>query len=239
MATDALTARHQRAQLALRAAALRELLKLWPAFDLRRIARTWPAFEAATLGLIKARGKTSAGLASAYYRTHRKAAGAPGAPTPKIAAVPDETILAGLRVVGPVAAGSALAKARPLAGVAEATLVNLSGATSMYVLNFGRRTLLESVKADRHALGWSRVTASQPCSFCAMLASRGPVYGSRETASFEAHRGCACSPQPVYDRDAEWPGRAEEFGSLWDSSTRGLSTAEARLAFRRAYEGRS
>lgn len=236
--TDTLTLRHQRAQLALRARTMRDLLRLWPAFDLRRIARSWPAFEAATLALVKARGRTSSGLASAYYRQHRKAEGVAGKPTPRIALVPEEQILAGLRIVGPVAAGQALALARPLEAVADATFVNLSGATTMYVLNHGRETLLHSVEADSQALGWSRVTSGSPCSFCSMLAGRGPVFRSRETASFEAHRACACSPQPVYTPDAEWPGRAREYGALWSKTTRGLGGADARLAYRQAVEGR-
>ncbi|MFE7106634.1 hypothetical protein ACFU98_35340 [Streptomyces sp. NPDC057575] len=49
----------------------------------------------------------------------------------------------------------------------------------------GGRDLLDSyARADRTVLGWARVTAPDPCWFCAMLASRGAVYRSAWTARY-------------------------------------------------------
>ena len=61
---------------------------------------------------------------------------------------------------------------------------------------------------------WARVvrpSKNGPCGFCAMLASRGPVYKTSESAGVRAdrfHSHCACSVVPVYT-SREWPGKAQ------------------------------
>lgn len=94
-------------------------------------------------------------------------------------------------------------------------------------LDGGRRQIIDAVQRDRRALGWIRVTDGDPCAFCAMLASRGPVYKGRETAiagtvfstrvnDFQAHASCGCQAEPVFTSTTEWPGRGREFRDLWN-----------------------
>jgi hypothetical protein len=123
-------------------------------------------------------------------------------------------------------------------GIANIVLTNVSGDASRHVLNRGRETLTESVAADRQALSWARVTDSAPCSFCRMLASRGPEYRSKG-GGFKAHGHCGCTAEPVYSEDQPWPGRAAEWRQQWDETTEGLSGVDARKAFRQAVEGRT
>lgn len=242
--TSELTRQHRRVQLALRAATLRDLLRLWPAFDVENIPGTWPAFERALVLLIQARGPISSGLASRYFREHRAAAGVVGTPPPPHSTPTEEQVVTGLRVAGPLNAGTQLAKGRAAGEVAKATLVNVAGTVGMYALDYGRDTLMNAVNEDEKALGWGRMTSGDPCAFCAMLASRGPVYGSSETASFEAHRSCACLPEPMWSEDQEWSGQAREFRAIWDRATEGLKSfeggtpADQLRAFRRVFEGR-
>lgn len=193
----ALTSRHRKAQLQLRAATLRDLLRLWPAFDISNIARTWGPFEEAALLLVQSRSRTSGGLASAYYRSLREVIEAPGRATPKLVLPNADDVVAGLRIVGPTNAGKQLLLGRRVEDVAKATLVNLSGETTRHVLNAGRRTVDASVMADDQAIGWRRVTSGSACEFCSMLASRGTVYKS-DTVDFSAHRHCACFPEPAF-----------------------------------------
>lgn len=235
---DAISLAHQRQQLALRAGALRDLLRLWPAFDVHRIAQTWPAFSRAALVLVRANGRISSGLAARYFREHRRAAGVPGMPPPPKATPTAEQIVRGLASVAVVEAGQALALGRQAEVVANATLAKVSGAVGMYVLDFGRDTLVNMVRSDSQALGWARATSGDPCAFCAMLASRGPVYQTEETANFEAHRACACMPVPQWDRDQEWPAGSRDLKQVWSTSTRGLGGKDALNAFRRTLEGR-
>lgn len=190
------TEKHRKAQLQLRAATLRDLLRLWPAFDIENL-RTWGPFEEAALLLVQNRSRTSAGLASAYYRTLREVAEAAGRATPRVVLPDTDAVVAGLRIVGPFNASKQLSLGRPVADVAKATLVNLSGETTRHVLNTGRRTVDASVMADEQAIGWRRVTSGSACAFCSILAARGTVYKS-DTVDFSAHRHCACFPEPAF-----------------------------------------
>ena len=193
-----LAEQHRKAQLALRNITLRDLLRLWPAFNLEDIKGTWPALEQALLLLIEARGKQSSGLAVAFYRELRDELGPGGHTTPRLDAPSREEVLKGLLVVGPVNAGAQLARNRPLEVVKKATLVNLSGEVSRHVLNYGRRTLSRSLVADQtlngHAIGVRRITGQKPCNWCADQASR--TYPPTET--FPAHSHCGCSPSFIY-----------------------------------------
>lgn len=89
------------------------------------------------------------------------------------------------------------------------------------------------MRADRRALGWARATSGDPCSFCTMLASRGPVFGER-SGSFESHDHCACDLEPVYSRNQEWPQGSPGYQRLWREATEGRTGADAQHAFRLA-----
>lgn len=193
----ALTEKHRKAQLAVRAATLRDLLKLWPAFSINDISGSWPAFEEAVLLLIQARSKTSGGLASVYYRDLRRTLEVGGKATPRLVLPDTDSIVTGLRVVGPANAGKQLALGRQVQKVAANTLVNISGQTTRHVLNAGRKTVDASVMADTKAVGWSRVTSGNACAYCSDLAAQGTIYKS-ESIDFTAHDHCSCFPEPAF-----------------------------------------
>lgn len=79
-----------------------------------------------------------------------------------------------------------------------------------------QRTYREMVAdtAGRQQKTWRRVTDGDPCAFCAMLASRGPVYmESTVTASKYAlryHKGCGCTAEPWYGRWEDWQPTPQE-----------------------------
>lgn len=75
-----------------------------------------------------------------------------------------------------------------------------------HVRSFGRATLMASVEAVEGVL-WARVpTGLHNCSFCLMLASRGPVYGDRKSGERRQRDGkrfhdkCDCQVVPVRGR---------------------------------------
>lgn len=100
-----------------------------------------------------------------------------------------------------------------------------------------------------YPIGWARVlTGVENCAFCAMLASRGPVYSSRTHASRKStktliqghdrlgrkrkrvlkrisdqayHDHCDCVVVPVY-RDQDWPGceNYERLADAWGAMRR-------------------
>lgn len=115
-------------------------------------------------------------------------------------------------------------------------LVTASGAASRQVLNGGRATTLTLVGADDQAVGWARLTDGNPCAFCALLASRGPVYKTAETVGFKAHDHCACTAIASFSRSQAWPGQARDYERLYRGATKGFHGQDAINAFRRAYE---
>lgn len=198
LAGSRLTERHRTAQLALRALSLRQVLEIWPAFDVEDAARSWPPVEAALLAVIGERRAISASLAAGYFEAFRRVERAGGAATPVVSAFDDATVArarTSLQVTGYVTVERLKALKHPSPG--KVALVRVSGAVTRHVLDGGRETLLTSVRADRRALGWARVTSPEPCEFCSMLASRGAVYTAMSGA-FQAHDHCGCGLEPAY-----------------------------------------
>lgn len=233
-----LTAAHRVAQLAVRTQALRDVLRIWPALDPDRLAASWAPVETALLSAIEHRRGQSATVAAGYFEAFRDAEGIGGVAPPVIAGFGEATAsraTTSLRVTGPatITRLAALHRAAPN----QTALVRVSGAVSRHVLEGGRETLLSSIRADRRALGWARSASGNACAFCAMLASRGPVYGQR-SGEFQAHDHCGCTLEPVYRRDQAWPSGSMEYRRLWRDYTAGLGGAEARAAFRAAVAGR-
>lgn len=233
-----LTRAHRRQQLAVRAATLQDLARLWPLWDGIRIS-TFSRFVDVAATLIRSRHQESAALASRYYRRFRETENVGGTATPALAErVPTVDIVDNLRATGLTDTLRASRAGQTIPQARRTGLVSASGSAGRMTLAGGADTIVRSTNADDQALGWSRVTDADPCYFCAMLASRGPVFKTRATAGFDAHDHDACGVEPHYE-GADWPGRAREFERLWTDATRGLGGADARRAFRRAVEDRS
>ncbi|MEI5522533.1 hypothetical protein WB388_18180 [Streptomyces brasiliscabiei] len=78
----------------------------------------------------------------------------------------------------------------------------------------GGRDLLEAAsRADRAVIGWARITAPNPCAFCALLASRGAVYRSEWAASFRGQLGRT----GAVDRPAGWESWTPEQLARWEA----------------------
>jgi hypothetical protein len=197
--TNALTEAHRQAQLELRARTLHDFSAIWPMWQANDPA-TFDLFVKAAIPLVRAYRTLSASVAVAYYEAFRRAERIAGVPTSRLAgAIDEKQILSSLYVTGDVMNRKALASGQSPENARTTAFVRTSGAATRLVLDGGRQTILDSVDADPHAVGWARVTDGNPCYFCLTLASRGAVYKSEQTASFEAHDHCGCSAMPVYD----------------------------------------
>jgi hypothetical protein len=204
----ALTEQHRQAQMSLRARALRDFLILWP---LWHDDNSFANLVTATMPLVRSYRSISAALAAAYFDAARRISGAEGdAAAVAAAAVNDSQVTASLYVTGKLGHSAAVNGGQSSADARKSSLVRVSGAVTRHVLAGGRDTILQSVEADDKALGWARVTDGDPCYFCLTLASRGAVYKSEATASFEAHDHCGCSAMPVWagtplpEQTAKW-----------------------------------
>lgn len=191
-----LTAGHRQAQLQLRAATLRDLLLLWRAVDPTNLSGTVNSFTAAAAVLARMRHGQSAEMAVDYYRVLRATEGVRGSVT-IIPPDPPTREAASEALRGAALAGIINGRRRGFSveAAAQNGFVKASGAMSTLVLAGARQTILESVRGDRRAAGWQRVTAGG-CDFCETLSTR--VFGSSESADFAAHDHCACAAEPVF-----------------------------------------
>lgn len=112
-------------------------------------------------------------------------------------------------------------------------------------------------------VGFARVTDSNPCYFCALLASQGAVYYSGESFSetnskvrevkwtsagdkgakraflgdgiAKVHDHCRCTLRPVFRAEDSRDERAEYFLAQWEKHSAGRSGHDAMLNYRRNY----
>ena len=245
-ATDAgarLTAAQRAGQLRLRTSLVRDLLRVWPAFDPADITGSWSKLEPVLVALVQARFPLSARIAATYLPEFRAAEGITGR---IVAAVPDtplaDVIVPNLRFVGPANAGRLYAMGRQPSEIARTTLVNIEGELTRQILAGGRTTIVDTVRGDRRARGYSRVTDGAPCAFCAMLAGRGAVYNTEASGDFQAHRKCGCTAEPTYWDDAPLSPSARRYADLYRQAAKSAPTGTAdrpaavRAEFRRLYE---
>jgi hypothetical protein len=210
-----LTEQHRLAQLQVRTRALRDYLALWPIWE--GDEESFGQLAIASLVLVRAYHGLSASVAAGYFQSFRQAEGVDGEAVTRLAGPVDaDKVVAGLHVTGRKSVAKSLTAGRTPEDARSAALTRTSGTVTRQVLTGGRETILLSVAEDKDARGWARVTDGDPCAFCALLASRGPVYKA-DTVDFEAHDACGCAAEPVYGK-SEWPGRAREFHDLYNEA---------------------
>lgn len=105
------------------------------------------------------------------------------------------------------------------------------------VLDAGSREIFAAVENDPKPTRVARVTRPGACSFCLMLAVRGAVYRSENSASFRAHTYpglCRCDIEPVWG-EYEPPAHIRAAQALYSEATADLPRGADRAnAFRRA-----
>ena len=229
---------HRVEQARLSAETTRDVLALWLATYEPRNPGVWRALVAALMALVGRFRRESSRAAVAYYLESRGQARVPGLYVPRPAPeAPSALVEATAQITGARAYGRALTADVPETQARQNAGVQLAGAMARIALDAGRQTILDAVDDDREAIGWARIGDANPCAFCAMLISRGPVY-DENTASFQAHAHCACIAAPVWSRDEAWLGHSEDLYEQWKRVTAGESGAGARRAWRRHWDNR-
>lgn len=246
MATPPDAPQKYRAIQALMAARLaQQVLQVWrELMNPAKVDAVWPAVRAALIPIVQQGRQQSADLARAAYSDARRSAGiegeyfAPRDPLPLLLS----RLESALDVTGPVELKKAIAAGKTPQQAMEAAAVRMVGTTQYLALEGGRQTMQRSIAADERATGWARVTDSDPCAWCAMLASRGPVYKSAQTAGDPRQSGdryhdhCACQAWPAFTHDEPFIGVAEKLYDDWLRTTRGRGGTHAVNAFRRWWE---
>lgn len=238
--------------------------QLWlRSIDLNDISGSAANLVTRLIPLLKLRRDHSALLARRYYEAFRKVeiGGTDGFSLPPMTELNLEALETSLRVTGEVAlkkkiAGLPLNKDIPeltqrvlLKQALEETAEQISGSATRHVMNGGRDEIQSALAEDPVALGYIRVTDADPCYFCAMLASRGPVYDDESfdesdprfvgAGQHKVHDHCGCGVEPVYSRSTEWPGKAREAEDAWISLSQELGRVPTINDFRHKWEGKS
>lgn len=126
-------------------------------------------------------GEAGAALAADWYDDQREKTGIPG----RFPATPAPASDRGTHAL----IGWALIEASDDAALHSLIL----GGVQRRITDHVRETVTRNAVSDPGAIGWQRVARADGCGFCALLAGRGAVYGTEETATFASHDDCYCS----------------------------------------------
>lgn len=159
-----------------------------------------------------------------------------------------------------LAAGPGSVKHRMPAPRDESMAVGLSNAVGAVIeksINGGREYARAYANASPDVVGWQRITDSDPCAFCALLASRGPRYfnlariaatdakytsddGDDGEEAAKVHFHCKCSLIPVFDGSPEplsgWARTAREVWEMESNLPAGSGWKDRRREYRRRYD---
>jgi len=117
---------------------------------------------------------------------------------------------------------------------------NGSGTVDAASIAPGRAAIDTAARSDKTVLAVARGTSSDPCAFCAMLASRGFVYKSDQSAHVgdddvakKVHVHCHCFPIYRWVKESELPPMNRYFQAKWPEVTAGHGGKDALNAWRR------
>lgn len=257
-----LTNAMRREQVRIKAEFMKEFLDIWPLLNPYDLDTTGGPWIQAAMPIIQRYRDLSADQVEEYYRRFREIEAPEKAaekPPPRITrgyrsnlVRPtidwtdfDKATEISLAVTGPSNIKAKRKRGKSPEQAKRDALVQAGGSAARHVLSGGREAHLELVKRDPIAVGHIRVTRSGCCAWCAMLASRGPVYKNANSASrvvrgrnrpvgAEYHDNCMCTSEAVYSNSQAWPGDARKFQQMWIDFAKGKK--DSVNAFRRAYE---
>ena len=159
----------------------------------RRIAPIWDA-------LIRTYGITVSTIASEWYGLLREEARAPGAYLAALIEADEQKISRSL--AGALTPAFEWADGKLIDVDADKVRVDTLSSLGSYLYQnlrgYGHDTMVRSVRQDPGRPYWARVTDGDGCAFCNIMASRGGVYESEESAtrirggSDRYHDDCGC-----------------------------------------------
>ncbi|AHY26830.1 MuF-like minor capsid protein [Mycobacterium phage ZoeJ] len=103
-------------------------------------------------------------------------------------------------------------------------VVALQGSATRAVMDSSRRTVLDNAK--REGVRWARYASITACGFCRMLATRGSVYKSADTA-LRSHDHCVCLAVPDRNGTYQPPDYVQQWEQDYLQARRdGLTTPQ-------------
>ncbi|MFC9268918.1 hypothetical protein ACFTXJ_14245 [Streptomyces zhihengii] len=245
-------ARWRAAQRGLTRLLLRDLRSARRVIDPSRLQATVPLWIDTVAAIVAQYAEVASSLAADFYDAQRADADASGMFTTSMAdSPPGEQVEASLRwatkdVWQRDSEVATPAQTLPLDVRLDAAMAKTDGAVQKLVADPGRETVRAAVRQDREAVGYARAAALGGCSFCKLMASRGMVYKTAETAGRDAnerftgdgtakyHDSCSCVIVPVFrGQQFKLSPHAAEWDRLYREYAQGHPGDQLRL-FRRA-----
>ena len=145
-----------------------------------------------------------------------------------------------LLVTGPVAFKRAVGNGRSTQQAIKIMSTGIVGSATRQAMNIARLTVNTTAENTKQIVGWQRITDGHPCAFCALLASRGAVYFSENTATVTEsgaayHDHCACVSEPLFKHQKNSP-TADDLYTQYQQATTGETGKGAIRAWRRYWE---
>lgn len=247
--------RYRAAQRRITAGLVRDMRRLRRLLNTPRLQSSMPRWIEAVAALIDQYGDASARLAADFYDAQRAAAAVPGDFTVPLAdPAPDDQISNSLRWAtkdlwphDPQDPRITFAQTQTIEVRLDAAETKAEQAAQRLVADQGRATIRQAVQRDREAAGYARAASLGACAFCKLMASRGAVYKTAQTAGREAndrftgdasvvkfHNDCHCTIIPVYrGQQFELSPHAAEWDRIYREFAAGHPGEQLRL-FRQA-----
>lgn len=215
---------HMASQVRYAATTQAALSRLWDeVIDPADFARTFLVFRERAIPLLELGANVSVREADAYFAALLQAEDLIPSLQPPVSSLEARYVRQRLAVgTQSETVAARLARGENVATVMAAAQSRMLGEAKRIQLQAGRRRLIERSRTDRNVDRWARVSDGKPCSFCAMLVGRGPVY-SAATVGFEAHARCGCSVRPVTrgEADGGWTPEARYYRGIFDEAAQG------------------
>jgi hypothetical protein len=183
--TAELTNAHYRAQLAIKAHAIRTSQSIWSTWDGQQ--GTWARLLDLSTPVLKTLHQVSGQTARQYYTqlaAHATGTHDPALPVPEL---PEEQIARSLTSTGLVGTFVAHSKGKSEQAAMQIGFVKFAGSFSRLALVGSRDLLMATADHEEsRATGWQRVTDGDPCDYCADSSNSG------------FHDHCACTIEPLF-----------------------------------------
>lgn len=204
-----LTDAHRIAQVRIGQEAAAVSKVLWADLDPADLGRTREKWLRNSVVVASAYDAKSARLAAGYMERYRQIESNGTGPIVGMSGFDADGSARRLDYAGPqtiikhLAAGRTPQEAKRLAEQVAA------GSMQRQALQGGRRIIDLSSISNPRSIGWRRVADGNPCTFCALLVSRGPAFRSERSAGAGRafHWKCGCTVEEVFDR---WEPTDEE-----------------------------
>lgn len=186
--------------------AKRALAAFWATLDFTKPEQARDALLEFMPQLVTAYGQAAATVAADWYETVRGRDVAGQFSAILADAAPAEQVQANVRY-----------QATPLfSGDPSYMLGTLGGAVQRHVVNTSRATIRSNVSRDPAKPRFARVPQGKTCAWCSLLASRGFVYRSEDSAGRLTHFHNDCDCQVVADWSDDPRVDGYDPGSLYD-----------------------